>query len=421
VHLRDRIGAYRLYLILSGSSATFLWLAFGVNLVFQVERVGLNPLQIILVGTVLEATCLLFEIPTGVVADVYSRRLSIIIGTALLGGGMIVSAVPSFWVILLAQFIMGIGYTFLSGAEEAWIADEIGERHAGRAFLRGSQFSQIGSLVGVPIGVGLATIQLNLPIVIGGVLQLLLAGFLVVMMTERGFSPAPREERGSWEQMRSTFVGGAHLVKRRPVLLSIFGIAFFMGMFSEGFDRLWTPHFLENYTFPGIGDLQPVVWIGIITVAASVLKIVAAEVVRRKVDTNSHTAVSRVLFAMDAVQIVGVLIFALVGSFALALVAFLVASVLRSTASPLTSAWLNQSLDSRVRATVISMSGQADAIGQIAGGPGIGAIGTVFSLRAALGTAAIALIPSLGLYARSLSQGEEPLVMVEDVGVTGNG
>jgi DHA3 family tetracycline resistance protein-like MFS transporter len=265
--------------------------------------------------------------------------------------------------------------------------------------------------------VALATIQLNLPIVIGGVLQMLLACFLVVTMTERGFSPAPREERGSWEQMRTTLASGAHLVKRRPVLLSIFGIAFFMGMFSEGFDRLWTPHFLENYTFPGIGDLQPVVWIGIITVASSLLKIVAAEVVQRKVDTNSHTAVSRLLFAMDAVQVVGVVMFALVGNFALALVAFLIASVLRSTASPLTSAWLNQSLDSRVRATVISMSGQADAIGQIAGGPGIGAIGTVYSLRAALGTAAVALIPSLGLYARSLSQGEELLVRVEDVGV----
>ena len=74
MHLRDRIGAYRLYLILSGSSATFLWFAFGVNLVFQVERVGLNPLQIILVGTVLEATCLLFEIPTGRLGDRYGSR-----------------------------------------------------------------------------------------------------------------------------------------------------------------------------------------------------------------------------------------------------------------------------------------------------------------------------------------------------------
>jgi DHA3 family tetracycline resistance protein-like MFS transporter len=240
------------------------------------------------------------------------------------------------------------------------------------------------------------------------------------MMTERGFTPAPRDERNSWGQMRATFLDGAHLVRRRPVLLSIFGIAFFFGMFSEGFDRLWTPHVLENFTLPGIGGLKPVVWIGIITVAATLLKIVAAEIVRRRVDTNSHTAVSRLLFAMDALQIIGVLAFALTGSFVVAVVAFLAASVLRSTADPLTSAWVNQSLDSRVRATVISMSGQADAIGQIVGGPGIGAIGTVFSLRAALGTAAIVLIPSLGLYARSLGQGETPLVALDDAGVVGD-
>ena len=116
---------YRLYLLISGASALFLWLAFSVNLVFQVERVGLSPLELVLVGTVLEGTYFLFEIPTGVVADVYSRRLSVIVGTALLGAGLFVVAVPSFPVILLGNVVMGIGYTFISGALGAWIVDEI--------------------------------------------------------------------------------------------------------------------------------------------------------------------------------------------------------------------------------------------------------------------------------------------------------
>lgn len=409
-----RIDPYRLYLLVSGASTLFLWLAFSVNLVFQVERVGLSPLELVLVGTVLEGTYFLCEIPTGIVADVYSRRLSVIGGMALLGAGLLVVAVPSFLVILVGNIIMGVGYTLISGALEAWVVDEIGERRAGHAFLRGSQAEQIGMLIATPLGVGLATIQLNLPILLGGMLLLLLTGFLVITMTEHGFQPTPREERTTWGHMRETFLDGARLTRRRPVLLTIFGIAFFMGMSSEGFDRLAPAHLLQSFELPAAGGLQPVVWYGILTFAAALLRIGVAEGVRRRVDTNSHTAVTRVLFAIDGLLIAGVAVFALAGSFAVAAVAFVTASVLRGVASPLTSAWINQSIDPRVRATVISMSGQADAIGQIAGGPGIGAIGSALSLRAALTAATVALVPSVLLYARALGQGEEAVIIAAD-------
>lgn len=409
-----RLDPYRLYLLISGASALFLWLAFSINLVFQVERVGLSPLQLVLVGTVLEGTYFLFEIPTGIVADVYSRRLSVIIGTALLGAGLLVVAVPSFLVILLGNVVMGIGYTFISGALEAWVVDEIGEARAGQAFLRGSQIEQVGALVAIPVGVGLATFQLNLPIVVAGILTIGLTLFLIPTMTEDGFAPTRREDRSSFEHMRETFLDGARLTRRRPVLLTIFGIAFFMGMSSEGFDRLSPAHLLDSFALPQVGDLQPVVWYGILTFGAGVLRIVAAEALRRRVDTNDHHAVTRVLFGIDSLLVIAMAAFAIAGSFTIAAIAFVAASVLRGVNSPLTSAWINQSIDPRVRATVISMSGQADAIGQIAGGPGIGAIGSMVSLRAALSAATVALVPSLLLYARALGQGQQPIVVIDD-------
>lgn len=408
-----RLNPYSLYLLISGASAFFLWLAFSVNLVFQVERVGLSPLQLVLVGTVLEATCFLFEIPTGIVADVYSRRLSVIIGMGLLGAGLLVVAVPSFLIILLGNVIMGIGYTFLSGAQEAWIVDEIGERRAGAAFLRGSQASQIGTLVATPIGVGLATFYLNLPIVIAGILMLGLMVFLIVAMTEQGFQPTPREDRGSWGHMRETFLDGASLTRRRPLLLTIFAITFFFGMASEGFDRLSPAHLLDSFTLPTFGGLQSVVWYGILTFSAAVLKIVFAEILRRRIDTSSHQIVTRSLLTIDTLLVIAMGGFALAGNFVVAALAFVGATVLRGLNSPLTSAWINQSIDPRVRATVISMSGQADALGQIAGGPGIGAIGSVFSLRAALSAATVALLPGLLLYGRALGQGEKPLITAD--------
>ncbi len=98
-------------------------------------------------GTVLEATVFLFEIPTGLVADVKSRRLSIVVGYALIGLGFIVEgSFPVFAAVALAQVIWGIGYTFTSGATQAWVADEIGEERAGDAYLRGSQAGQVGAL-----------------------------------------------------------------------------------------------------------------------------------------------------------------------------------------------------------------------------------------------------------------------------------
>ena len=70
----------------------------------------------LLVGTLLEASVFLFEVPTGVVADVYSRRLSVIIGYALIGLGFALEGiVPRFEAVLLAQVLWGVGYTFTSG------------------------------------------------------------------------------------------------------------------------------------------------------------------------------------------------------------------------------------------------------------------------------------------------------------------
>ena len=77
-----KVDAYKLYLFFTSVQAFALSTVFTVNLVYQVQQVGLNPLQLVLIGTALELTAFLMEIPTGVVADVYSRRLSVILGSS---------------------------------------------------------------------------------------------------------------------------------------------------------------------------------------------------------------------------------------------------------------------------------------------------------------------------------------------------
>ena len=144
------IDSYRFYLFARIAYAVCWTTIITLNLVFMVEVAGLDPLQMVLVGTVLELSVFLFEIPTGVVADVVSRKLSVVIGHALMGLGFLVLALwPTFTVILVSQVIWGVGATFISGAYAAWLSAEIGVDRANQAFLRGSQLAHGGAFVGI--------------------------------------------------------------------------------------------------------------------------------------------------------------------------------------------------------------------------------------------------------------------------------
>ena len=394
-------GAYTVYLILTGAVELIFWTIFTADGVYQVSSARLNPLQLVLVGTVLEITCFLFEVPTGVVADTYSRKLSIVVGTVLIGLGFVLEgSFPRFDLILLAQVVWGIGATFTSGATEAWITDEIGEENAGRAFLRGSQVGQVCTLVGIVAGMALANVRLNLPIVLGGGLFIGLGLVLWLIMPEDGFKPTPVQARHSWQHMGRTFRGGLAMLRVRPALITILAIGSIYGAFSEGLDRLWTPHLLA-FDLPKLDGFQPVVWFGLVRAAGMLLALVATEVARRRVDTNSHAVVARVLAVNNLLLAACVLIFGLAGHWGVAFVGFMSTMPLRWVRGPLYTAWVNQRLDPQVRATVISMSAQADALGQMVGGPILGAIAMRASLNVALVAAGLALLPALLLYVRT--------------------
>lgn len=178
-------------------------LAWTINQIYRVQTVGMDPLQLVLTGTTLEVTVLIFEIPTGVLADVYSRRLSTILGVALIGGSFIIEgSFPLFAIVLLSQVIWGIGWTFISGAHDAWIADEIGAESAAPLYLRATSLGLISNLAAIPVSVVLAQFSLSLPFLVAGSLCLLLALLLSILMSESGFQPLAHEERQTWDSLR---------------------------------------------------------------------------------------------------------------------------------------------------------------------------------------------------------------------------
>jgi DHA3 family tetracycline resistance protein-like MFS transporter len=224
-------------------------------------------------------------------------------------------------------------------------------------------------------------------------------------MPELHFQPAPREERSTFAQMWYTLRGGVGEVRGQPVLATILAIGAFFGMASEGIDRLNTPHFLAlGLPQMPIPFLEPVAWFPLMGFVGSILAIVATQLIARRVNTADHRLNSRVLTGLTAGQIAAVIAFGLAGSFWWALAAWWCLGVFRRLLDPLYDAWLNQGIDPRYRATVLSMRGQVDAFGQIAGGPLIGVIGTVVSLRAALVAAGVILLPALPLFARAHGQ-----------------
>ena len=403
------LDAYRAYLLLEGGKAALFSMIFTASSIYQVSVAGLTPLQLVLVGTMLEAAVLVFEVPTGVVADVYSRRLSIIIGMVLVGLGFILEgSIPLFSSILLAQVIWGLGYTFTSGATQAWITDEIGEAAAGQAFLRSAQIGQIAALAGIAAAVLIGGMAVSLPIVSGGALMILLGVFMALFMPETGFTKAVQGERSTWQNLVHTFRQGVGMVRRRPALLTILGIGLFYGLYSEGYDRLWTKQMVDGIGFPALAGLAPVAWLGMMRAGGMLLSAGATGIIRPRIRTDDHHSVAHALTWITGCLVAGLVVFALVGSFVPALLAFWLIYIARSLIEPLYTAWVNQRLDARVRATVISMSGQVDAIGQIVSGPLVGLVGSLFSVQAAIALSGLILSPVLLLFGRAERMEIEP-------------
>jgi MFS transporter, DHA3 family, tetracycline resistance protein len=383
-----------------------------VMAVYLVRELHLSPLELVLMGTAMEAAVFLFEVPTGVVADTYSRRLSLVIGYLGMGTTwLFVGLVSAPWLIVALWALWGLAYTFTSGAEQAWITDEVGAETVSGVFLRGARFGQAGAVVGLLLQVGVGTLSLRAGVMLGGAFTIACGLACIALMPETGFRRRPREERASaLAELRTTAVAGARYAWAAPVILLLIGVEVFMGASSEAFDRLKEAHFLRDVGLPAIGDLDPVVWFGLFWLAGMVLNIAAIGSLIRRVEGGGRNAVARFLFGFTGLELAAMLLFALTGSTWLAIAGLLGVFFARNMQGPLWDAWLNEQItDSSVRATVISLTGQGNAIGQAGGGPALGGIGNAWGIRAALAAGAAAIAPALGLYARAIAHhGREP-------------
>ena len=288
-----------------------------ISAIYRVETVGLNPLQLILLGTALEITTFFRDSepassPIRQSPSVGHHRLHVD-RRGLYSGSVRADLLP----VLLAQVVWGFGYTFISGALDAWLADERGVDGLTAVYLRTSQFGRMGALFAIGAAVLLARGGLHLPILIGGIGIVGLALFLTLFMPESGFKPVPSSERTTWGKMTATFRDGVGVVRGNALLMVVVGITLFFGFASEG-RIVWEAQMLENITFPTFGATDTVFWFAVIAVAGLLAGLVATEFIRRRINAESQTAAIRVQFVLNTLVIGAIVLFGMAQNFVVA-------------------------------------------------------------------------------------------------------
>lgn len=401
------IPAAHLYRLRAVAFGFFMWMTFGMYALYVVRDAGLTPFQLLLAGAVLEFTVVAFEIPTGVLADTISRRFSVILGSFVTGAGWAVMGLfPSFEGILLGEFLWGLGFTFISGANEAWLADEIGEDEAAKVYPQAAQWRQAAVVAGVLVAAAFALVDLRLPFILGGAGGIAFGVFLAATMTEAGWRPADRQGRSRLAEAKQVAIEAFHAARIRPLVRAAIGIRLLVGGASEVFYRLYGYHLIENIGIPD--GTNEVLLFGGIALASQAGTFGVIALGRRASTDGSRAAAARVLAVLYVGAVLGPLAFAFAPGAAVAVALIAITQWAHNAERPFFTMWVNRGLESRTRASVLSGVGQADSLGQTVTALSFGALAAATTVRLALALGAVVSVPALGLVRTRPLEEREP-------------
>jgi MFS transporter, DHA3 family, tetracycline resistance protein len=345
-----------------------------------IDRLDAGPLMLALLGTTLEVTYTLADVPTGALADRHSRKLSVLVGLVLIGLAMVLTAGPWLATVLVGAVVSGLGWTFTSGADVAWITDEVGEDAARPLYASGQTAELLGSLGGIAFGAGLGQIDLAVPLLASGGVFAVLALWLLLRMPEDAPHRHPEDRPTLAESIRRTRAQ----VKRRRSIAVLLLVMVALGFGGEGMDRLWQLHLLGDEAREG----SAVLTVALLFAGGLVLGAVISAVVERRIGDDDPRSIRRWLAWTNGGVALAVLALAL-GPVWLAATAVVIGGGLRHVAYPLVQAWANRGADPGTRATLNSLVLQAESVGEIGGGPVLGAIGAATGVASALVTSAV--------------------------------
>lgn len=367
-------------------SASLIW---GVNTLFLLDA-GLKLFEVFIANAVFTGAMAVFEIPTGVLADTRGRRVSFLLSLAVILAGTLgyvgVAALQGgLWWFIVMSVVLGLGYTFYSGAMEAWLVDALDasgyEGKLDQVFARSSMVSGAAMLIGSIGGGLLGELGLSMPFLVRSALLGLAFIFAFFTMHDIGFEPVKASWRDLPSEMRNVAQASVkHGWKQSEVRLLIMAGLVQAVVLAWGF-HAWQPYFLDL-----LG--REVTWVaGVIAALISVSTIVGNSVVEffAKV-CGRRTTLLLWAAGISSIAIVGV---GLANSFWLAVPLYLVSMGAYGVITPVKQAYLHQVIPSEQRATVISFDSLVASGGSMVGQGGLGYLSQIQSLSTGYATGGI--------------------------------
>jgi MFS family permease len=381
-------------------AASIIW---GVNTLFLLNA-GLSIAEVFIANSAWALGTMLFEIPTGVVADTVGRRASFLlslvvlavttlayVGLAEIGAGVVAFSVVS--------ALIGLGFTFYSGAMEAWLVD--GLRFHGydgeldQVFSRGQIVSGVGMLIGTIGGGVLGQVNLSIPFLVRSGLLIILFVLAFVGMHDLGFEPKRVKLAQLPSEATKIARAGIRFGWQQPSLrLMMLASAVQMGVFAWAW-YAWQPYFLEL-----LG--RDLVWVAGVVAALLAISMMIGNAIVQIITRWCGRRTTLFLWSG------GVFSFALIGvgvvdSFFPALALLFLGGVGLGVQMPVRQAFVHQIVPSEQRATVVSFDSMVSGGGSVVGQTSLGALSDQrgFSVGYIVGgLATLAAIPILALVRR---------------------
>jgi MFS family permease len=385
----------RTYLAISGLFTLAASVIWGVNTLFLLDA-GLDIFEVFVANAAFTAGMVIFEIPTGVVADTSGRRRSFLLSAVTLLvatlGYVAISAVGGGLLLFVAaSIVLGLGFCFYSGAVEAWLVDALKatgyQGQLDRVFARGEMVSGAAMLVGSVGGGLLGNLDLAWPFLVRA--ALLGAVFLVGLgwMHDVGFTPRTTRLAAMPTEMGRVLNASLQFGWRsRPVRLLMLVSLFQGGYLMWGF-YAWPPYFLEL-----LG--QDAVWVaGVVAALIALSTIVGNTLV--EFFTRFCGKRTTLLVWAAAVMVAATVGVGLAGSFWPAVALLLVATVAEGVAVPVQQAYLHGVVPSSQRATIVSSVSLVSSAGGVGGQLGLGYLARVQSVAAGYVTGGLTMLLAL--------------------------
>jgi len=388
----------RTYYLITGLFNLAMSLIWGIDTLFKLGA-GLDIFHVMLTNAAFTAGSVVFEIPTGVVADTVGRRVSLLLCLATLFITTLLYVATAwqgwgFWAFAGVSVFLGLGYTFYTGAVDAWMVDAL--KATGYTdplepiFARSQMIFGASMLVGTIGGGLLGQIHLYIPYLVRAAVVVPLFAVAWFGMPEPGFTPRALELRRVPAEMRRVFVEGMryglqHDVVRPVMLASLVGMSFMIfGFYS------WQRYFLDL-----LG--HEAVWVDGVISSLVGLSLIAGNAlvgpVSRVIRTRTGVLIAAVVLEAAATVACGEMT-----NFYVVVGLYLAYGVAQGLSGPVKQTYLNAHIPSAQRATIISLDSMFGDAGGVIGQSGWGALAKARSIGAAWAASGVTLLLGVPLY-----------------------